>query len=87
MRQRLAECARRVSISAKPIPDAEMIAQDIDRHPAVDALRLPEIWLALAKRYGEPRYPRRAVAAAVAIRDRRVVALAQQQLDRIGTPC
>lgn len=42
---------------------------DLERHPAVDALQLPDTWIELGERYREARYFDRAAEAAHAIND------------------
>lgn len=74
---RLADCRRRYSKRPAGTPTA-IGTLDIEAHPAVDALRLPDVWRQLALRYDAPDYFRRAADAADAIHDQALAAWARQ---------
>ena len=64
----LAECRRR--FAEPPVdPPAMTDCSWLEEHPAVDHLRLPEVWARLALSSEEPVYLQRVVEAAEAIRD------------------
>jgi len=44
--ERLTECDRRLGITAPELPDADKVVAQLSRKHAVDALRLPDLWLA-----------------------------------------
>jgi hypothetical protein len=83
-RERWEECRRRGGADS----DTPAIAKPADttRQPAVDARRLPEIWLALGTRHERAAYLRRAAEAARAINDVPLEALAKASLERLREP-
>ena len=78
---RLADCRRRIPGALAEAPAASDHA-DIEKRPAVDALRLPEVWIELARRYGSTEYFRRATETARIIDDQALAEWAAQQSAR-----
>jgi hypothetical protein len=78
VRSRICECRRR----ARPILENEQIAAEFDRdvdletRPMIDARRLPEVWLQLARHHHSPDYFQRTADAAEAINHRGLAAWA-----------
>lgn len=85
---RLAECRRR----SQPVPsDEPELVEDgeternLEKHPIVDSLRLPEVWLRLARLHSSGEYFLRAATAAEAINDRALAAWARQEAEKLTT--
>ncbi|MBI4185395.1 MAG: AAA family ATPase [Proteobacteria bacterium] len=73
-------CARRLGVKAarRALADGAGILDELDRDPAVDPLRLPEVWLRLGQRFRSRGYYRRAEKAAAAIGDRALARIARE---------
>lgn len=76
--RRIDDCQRHLVGPIVVLPTAAA-GFDLDVHPAVDALMLPEVWSILGHCYQSSGYFRRAAAAAEAINDTALAAWARQQ--------
>jgi len=79
--RKLADCRRRCS-GAPAFAVLSPEAHNLEENPAIDNLKLPEIWLQLATRYQSTEYLQRAISAAKAIDDRALVTIAKQIMAR-----
>jgi hypothetical protein len=75
---RLADCRRRLPGAPIEMTEAAAAAQ-FDESPAVDALRLPEVWLHLGYRHRSAEYFQRAAEAAEVINNRAVAEWARKR--------
>lgn len=80
---RLAACRRRGGDASIPTQQTHGTL-DLETHPAVDALRLPEVWIALGETRRCAAYFRRAVEAAQAINDLGLAEWARDRAARYG---
>ena len=74
---RLADCQHRCAAGPREI-SAEAAELRLDEEPAVNALRLPEVWLRLGHRFGSAAYFIRTAEAAEAINDHALAAWAKK---------
>jgi hypothetical protein len=62
------------------------IVGELRQDPSVDPVRLPDVWLRLGRRFGDPRMLRRAIDAAAAVGATGLEAAARRAISRLGAP-
>jgi hypothetical protein len=77
--RRLADCRRHLGTAS-----ATEDSLDLEASPAVDGVRLPDVWLQLGERFGAARYFRRAAEAAEAINDPALAARARDRASGVA---